>query len=90
MPNRKNIVWYQNGQYQGGTPDACDSINLFDLNTKIIAIYQKQPDGKHLFLTTCELTVTEEKHLLYSKGNFLTDGARNKQNPINPNIKDDL
>ena len=46
MPNRENIVWYTDGQYQGGTKRGCDCVNLFDPDTNVIAVYQKQPDEK--------------------------------------------
>ena len=72
MANRENIVWYTNGQYQGGTDRGCDCVNLFDPDTNVIAVYEKQPDGSHLFLTTCKLVPLEVKHLQNSNGNFLT------------------
>ena len=50
MPNRQDIVWYTDGQYQGETPLSCDSVNLFDPATNLIAVYQKQPDGSNFFL----------------------------------------
>ena len=59
MPNRENIVWYTDGQYRGGTDRGCDSVNLFDPDTNVIAVYEKQPDGSNLFLTTCTLTDLE-------------------------------
>lgn len=43
MSNRKNIVWYTDGQYQGGTKRGCDCVNLFNSDTNLIAVYQKQP-----------------------------------------------
>ena len=46
MPNRENIVWYTDGQYQRGTKRGCDCVNLFDPDTNVIAVYQKQPDEK--------------------------------------------
>ena len=58
-----NIVWYTDGQYQGGTKNGCKSVNLFDPETNIVAVYEKQSDGSHLFLTTCKLTPLEIKHL---------------------------
>lgn len=54
MPNRPGLVWYTDGQYQGGTPRGCDTINLYDPARRLIAVYQKQPDGTNLFLTTCQ------------------------------------
>ena len=73
MPNNQDIVWYTDGQYQGGTQRGCDSVNLFDPDTNVIAVYQKQPDGSRLFLTTCKLVPAEINHLQDSNGNFLTE-----------------
>lgn len=42
MSNRKNIVWYTDKQYQGGTKRDCDCVNLFNPDTNLIAVYQKQ------------------------------------------------
>ena len=72
MANRENIIWYTDGQYQGGTDRGCDCVNLFDPDTNVIAVYEKQPDGSYLFLTTCKLVRSEVKHLRNSNGNFLT------------------
>ncbi len=49
MPNRENIVWYTDGQYQGGTARGCDCVNLFDPDTNVIAVYEKQSDGSNFF-----------------------------------------
>lgn len=73
MPNNQNIIWYTDGQYQGGTQRGCDSVNLFDRNTNVIAIYQKQPHESCLVLTTCKLVRPEVTHLKDSNGNFLTE-----------------
>ena len=78
MPNRKNIVWYTDGQYQGGAARGCDCVNLFDPNTNVIAVYEKQPDGSNLFLTTCKLVPAEVKHLQDSNSNFLTEKMINQ------------
>lgn len=88
MPNRENIVWYTDGQYQGGTARGCDSVNLFDPATNLIAVYEKQPDGSNLFLTTCKLTPLEVKHLKSTNGNFLTEKMINKQSAVSTNIQD--
>lgn len=68
MSNRENIVWYTDGQYQGGTARGCDCVNLFDPYTNVIAVYEKQPDGSHLFLITCTLTDRESDHLKSTNG----------------------
>ena len=80
MPNKANIIWYTDGQYQGGTDRECDSVNLFDPDTNLIAVYEKQPDGSNLFLTTCTLTETERDHLKSTNGNFVTDKILEQQN----------
>ena len=88
MPNRENIVWYTDGQYQGGTDRGCDSVNLFDPDTNLIAVYEKQPDGSNLFLTTCTLTPLEVKHLRSNNGNFLTEKMIKEQSAVSTNIQD--
>ena len=88
MPNRQDIVWYTDGQYQGGTPRGCDSVNLFDPDTNLIAVYQKQPDGSNLFLTTCKLTPLEVTHLKDTNGNFLPERMIKQQSAISTNIQD--
>ena len=80
MPNRKKIVWYTGGQFQGGTARGCDCVNLFDRDTKLIAVYEKQPDGSNLFLTTCTLTDLESDHLDSTNGNFVTQKILEQQN----------
>ena len=77
MPNRENIVWYTDVQYQGGTARGCDSVNLFDPDTNVIAVYSKQPDGSYSFLTTCTLT---EKIL--EQQNWVSEGI--EKIPISP------
>lgn len=88
MPNRQNIVWYTAGQYQGGTPRGCASVNLFDPDRNLIAVYQKQPDGGNLFLTTCILTPLEVKHLKDTNGNFLPERMIKQQSALSTNIQD--
>ena len=86
MPNRENIVWYTNGQYQGGTARGCDYVNLFDPDTNVIAVYEKQPDGSNLFLTTCTLTDRENDHLKSTNGNFVTEKILDQQNWVSEGI----
>lgn len=88
MPNSQNIIWYTDGQYQGGTERGCDSVNLFDPDRNLIAVYQKQQDGSYLFLTTCKLVPAEVKHLQNSNGNFLTEKMINRQGAVSTNIHD--
>ena len=63
-------------------------LNLFDPDTNVIAVYEKQPDGSNLFLTTCKLVPVEVKHLQESNGNFLTEKMINQQNAVSTNIHD--
>lgn len=48
MPNKLNVIWYKEDKYQDGTPRGCDSVNLFDPDTSLIAVYQKQPNRTNL------------------------------------------
>ena len=82
------IIWYTDGQYQGGTPSGCASVNLFDPDTNLIAVYQKQPDGSNLFLTTCKLTQMEGDHLKATNGNFVTERILKEQSAVSTNIQD--
>jgi hypothetical protein len=88
MGNSQNIVWYTDAQYQGGTERGCDTVNLFDPERNLIAVYKKQSDGSNLFLTTCKLTRAEVKHLQDSNGNFLTEKMINQQSAVSTNIQD--
>lgn len=88
MANNPDVIWYTDGQYQGGTPRGCDSVNLFDPNRNVIAVYQKQPDGRYLFLTTSTLVLVEVEHLENTHGNFLTEKMINQQNAVSTNIHD--
>ena len=88
MPNKPNVIWYKEGMYQGGTPRGSNCINLFDPDTNLIAVYQKQADGSNLFLTTCELTEIERDHLNATDGNFVTERVLNEQKAVSTNIRD--
>ena len=90
MANKPNIIWYRDGEYQGGTAHGCKCIHLFDLDTNIIAVYQKQPDGSNLFLTTCELDDIERDHLKASNGNFVTKKILNQQKGISLNSQTNI
>jgi hypothetical protein len=80
MPNRKYIIWFNDGMYQGGTERGYDSVNLFDKETDTIAVFKKQGNGKlSLFTTTWTLTEMEQNHLFKSGGNFVTEN--NFKNP---------
>jgi len=98
MPNRKDIQWFDNGMYQGGTERGYDSVNLYDDETQVIAVFRKQGDGElSLFTTTCQLTPRERDYFLQSNGNFVTE--KNLLNPAilpilknltNPENKDEI
>ena len=90
MPNRKNLMWYEDGAYQKGTDRGYESVNLYDKDSRVIAIYKKQENGECLFSTTCRLTIDEETHLLENNGSFVTEAVLNNQtkstiNDINTN-----
>ena len=80
MPNQKNTIWFDQAQYQGGTKRGVETVNLFNTDSNIIAVYQKQPDGSNLFLTTCTLNEREKEHLIESNGNFCTTKVLDKKN----------
>jgi len=82
MPNRENIVWYTDDQYQVGTKRGCDCVNLFDPDINVIEVYQKQPDGSNLFLTTCTLTDRERDNLKATDCNFVTEKILELQNSV--------
>lgn len=88
MPKDKDLEWYPDGQYQGGTIREVDSVNLFNPKTNIIAVYAKQDDESCLFLTTCELTPLELEHFYKTNGNFLTEEMIHKQTALDTNVKD--
>ena len=80
MPEREGIRWFDNGGYQKGTERGYDSVNLYDKDKRVIAIYKKQENGEYLFSTTCKVTPVEEPHLYKSNGNFVTEAVLNDQN----------
>jgi hypothetical protein len=82
MPEREGIQWFDNGGYQKGTKRGYDSVNLYDKDKRVIAIYKKQENGEYFFSTTCEVTGKEEAHLLESGGNYLTEAVLNNQKAL--------
>ncbi len=52
-------------------------MNVYDKDTRTIAVYRKQENGECLFSTTCKVTVDEEAHLYKSGGNFVTEAVLN-------------
>jgi hypothetical protein len=45
MPTRSNIVLFDDWIYQGRTKRGYDSINIYDQEKRVIAIFKKQEDG---------------------------------------------
>jgi hypothetical protein len=86
MPNKPKVIWYKEGMYQGGTARGCKSVNVFDPDTNLIAVYQKYPNGTNLFLTTCKLTKMERDHLKANNGNFVTEEVLKEQKAISTKI----
>ena len=80
MPEREDIIWFDNGGYQKGTERGYDSVNLYNKDKRVIAIYKKQENGEYLFSTTCEVTPVEETNLYKSGGNYVTEAVLNDQN----------
>jgi len=83
MPNRKNIQWFDNGMYQGGTKRGYPAVHIYDLDKRVIAVFEKSTGQ---FTTTCEITEMEETHLFESGGNFVTEAVLNNQKAL-PIIK---
>ena len=87
MPNRKNIKWFDNGMYQGGTERGYDSVNIYDRETRTIAVFKKLKNGKYSqFTTTCRLSRLEREYLFKSNGNFVTE-SNLKNSEILPILK---
>lgn len=84
LVKKDNVIWYVNGHYQRSTPMSCQTINIFDKETKIIVVFQKQSNGSNLFLTTCELTGNERNHLIDTNRNFLTEAIIKQQKALIP------
>jgi len=82
MPEREDIIWFDNGGYQKGTNRGYDSVNLYDPKARVIGIYKKQENGEYLFSTTCEVTEMEETYLLKSGGNYVTEAVLNNQKAL--------
>ena len=60
MPNRDNVQWFEDGTYQVGTNREFNAIHIYDLNTRLIAVFKKSTGQ---FVTTCELTAKEDAEL---------------------------
>ena len=50
----------------------------------MIIVFQTQPDGSNLFLTTCKLTVNKRAHLISTNGNFLMERMIEQQKALIP------
>lgn len=72
MPDRENVIWFEEGTYQGGTNRGFEAVHIYDLNEKIIAVFKKSTLN---FVTTCQLDEDEHEELLET-GNF--DGEKGK------------
>ena len=86
MPNKPKVICYKEGVYQGGTPRGCKSVNVFDPDTNLIAVYQKYSNLTNLFLTTCKFTQMELDHLKANNSNFVTERILNKQSVVSAKI----
>jgi hypothetical protein len=61
MPYRKNIKWFLDGTYQKDTPRGFRAIHIYDLDTRVVAVF-RQVNG--IFVTTFQLSVDEELELM--------------------------
>lgn len=41
MPNRPNVKWFDHGTYQGQTERGYPAVHIYDLEKRIIAVFQK-------------------------------------------------
>lgn len=62
MPYRSNSIWFdqEDVTYQGGTDRELPAVHIFDDDTKVIAVFNKQTGD---FVTTCQLTEKQEAEL---------------------------
>lgn len=51
----------------------------------MITVFQKQPNGSNLFLTTCKLTIDKRAHLISTNGNYLMERMLEQQKAFIPN-----
>ena len=80
-PN-KELEWYENGKYQGGTPLGYDSVNILDLETGIAFSFKKYRGDKYIGnkngFTTVFIPSDDETDNLRNTGNLLTEVASGK------------
>ena len=62
MPYRPNAIWFdqEDVTYQGGTNREFPAVHIFDDDTKVVAVFNKQTGN---FVTTCQLTKKQETEL---------------------------
>ncbi len=62
MPHRPNAIWFDQDDvtYQGGTDREFPAVHIFDDDTKVVAVFNKQTGN---FVTTCQLTEKQETEL---------------------------
>ena len=62
MPHRSKVIWFDQDDvtYQGGTDREFPAVYIFDDDTKIAAVFNKQTGN---FVTTCQLNKEEEIEL---------------------------
>lgn len=62
MPYRPNAIWFdqEDVTYQGGTDREFPAVHIFDDDTKVVAVFNKQTGN---FVTTCQLTDPEHEEL---------------------------
>jgi hypothetical protein len=84
IPNRPNVLRYENGTYQAGTEREFDAVLIYDQEKRIIAVYEKLTGN---FVTTCELNQDEDMELK-ATGNFaaLKNGPGGEFTNLTPNL----
>ena len=78
---QKADKWYigDSSQYQVRPEEIWKTVNVYDSETGILAVYVKKPDGQPCqFLTVCQLTKKEKEWLQYTDGNFVTQSLLDK------------
>lgn len=80
-PN-KDLEWYEEGEYQGGTPLGYESVNVLDLETGIAFSFKKYRGDKYIGnkngFTTVFIPSDDETDNLRNTGNLLTEVASGK------------
>lgn len=76
MGYNDNTEWYENGSYQSR-----DSINLYDPEKRILAVYEKL-SGENYFLTTLKMTDRELEYFKSTNGQFVSEKILNFQQSL--------